>query len=72
MARNDLLEAELRTALSQINSQISAMSEMLGDRPKYDLYKMKYQDGKFVMVDILAAKAQVLNGLAVLRAARTK
>lgn len=72
MSRNDLLENELHITLRQVNAQISAMTELFGDRPKYDLYNMKYQDGKFVMVDILAAKAQILNGLAVIKAARTK
>lgn len=67
-----LLIQELRATVSQINTQIKAMEEMVADRPMQDLYRMKFQDGKFVMVEMLAAKAQALNGIAVLLSAKTK
>jgi len=72
---NSLYDA-LRDNLAQINNQIAATVEDLEKQiavlPYPDgvsVYQMKNRDGSFVLAPLLAAKAQVLGGMAALKAA---
>jgi hypothetical protein len=65
-----LVIQELNLLKARINKQISviekdAKKKLPGD---VDIYELRYADGKYVMPELLLAQAQVLNGLAVMRA----
>lgn len=72
---------ELHKALLDINKQIDAIKGTIGAYTEYDEETEKYvvkaldpygqrdDDGKFILSDVLAAKAQILSGMAALKAA---
>lgn len=76
VASSVLLMQELRVLNSRINVQIEAIKKVaekqagLGDSK--NVYDYRYADGKFVMPELLAAQAQVLNAQAILLAAKVK
>lgn len=66
----------LKESLAEINSQIVATTEDLQKQidvlPHPDLasvYQLKHRDGSYPLTPLLAAKAQVLSGMAALKAA---
>lgn len=66
----------LKDNLAEINRQIAATTEDLEKQiavlPYPDLtsvYQIKHRDGSHVLAPLLAAKAQVLSGMAALKAA---
>lgn len=66
----------LKDNLAQINSQIAATVEdvekqiaVLPYPVDVTVYQWKNRDGSFVLAPLLAAKAQVLSGMAALKAA---
>lgn len=71
MSSPALLKQELRVLNSQINVQIEAIKREAEARPEVrSVFDLKYPDGKFVMPELLASKAQVLNALAALELAK--
>jgi hypothetical protein len=59
------LGRELTRTLSQVNQQVEAIRKNAEDRG-LDPYAMRDPDGGYVLVPLLAAKANLLHGLAVL------
>ncbi len=76
MASSALLMQELRVLNSRINVQIEAIKRVQqanqGLGQSDNVYEARYSDGKFVMPELLAAQAQVLNAQAILLAAKVK
>jgi len=76
MPSNALLIQELNTMKAQLNVQIATIErahradcERNPGVPE-TVYALRYPSGQYVMPELLAAKAAVLNGLAVLKAAK--
>lgn len=73
VASSALLMQELRVLNSRINVQIEAIKKVADKNPTVEnVYQLMYADGKFVMPELLAAQAQVLNAQAILLAAKVK
>lgn len=73
VASSALLMQELRVLNSRINVQIEAVKKVADKNPTVEnVYQLMYSDGKFVMPELLAAQAQVLNAQAILLAAKVK
>ena len=74
MASSALLMQERRVLNSRINEQIEAIKRVVESKPggPANVFEVQYSDGKFIMPELLAAQAQVLNAQAVLLASKVK
>lgn len=72
MATNTVVIHQIERLVAQIDQQIEAIHKHhRSTRAATDvesIYELTYSDGKYVMTDLLLAKAQALNGLAHLKA----
>lgn len=59
------LHNELSNTLLNINNQINTVMSEAREK-QIDVHQMKYSDGKHVLIDLLMAKAQCLNGMAIM------
>lgn len=64
------LENELRRALVEVQRQIEVITNEAGNRG-FHVSEMRNSDGTWPMIPLLNAKAQILNGLAVVRSKRS-
>lgn len=76
MHNTSTLYSELNKALVENEKQIGAITKDLEKRiealpypGEVSVYEMKNREGKHIMVDLLVARAQILNGMASLKAA---
>lgn len=76
MHSTSTLYQALNQQLIEIDEQINAMKadlqkqiEVLPYPDDVTVYQMKNRDGSFVLVDMLAARAQIVSGMAALKAA---
>lgn len=85
MHNDNAIYNQLNATLLQIEKQIRAAKQDIQFRvsptpkpgkpvevPDEVLYRQKYQDGKYIMADLLSAKAQVLSAMAIIKAASKK
>lgn len=66
MSNNQALVNALRGNLTEVNMMINTVTQKAKDS-NIDVYKMQDMQGNFVLIPLLAAKAQILSGLAHLK-----
>jgi hypothetical protein len=76
MHTSQALYDAMRSHLSTIDSQIDAIRRDFENsgpihhtKQESDIYRLKHMDGTYVLSELLAAKAQMLSGMAALKAA---